>query len=431
VMMAYWAEVDIAGARRWMTEMRGKERLGVDVMLRVWVDSDPDGLLKWLEGLSEEKLWSLAEISAAILFGQLYEKAPDRVLALARQLPVRENSSYTVYYNLFRSWVKRDPAQAAKEAAALEDRTLRTGALDAVAQTWAGVDPAASLQWIQGLGDDKLMERLMPKYADGLSAKDAKAAVESVGSRPLTERDQELFKSMLLSWAGKEPAVAVDWVNQASKLSDQEKSTFTTRIVSLEADPKPALAVELIGRYPDRIDGDIELLRRIGPYLLRAKGTAGLQAWAEKLPETLSHEFWREMVPIWAAENGQELADWVEKLSPGPLRTRVLGHWAIYRRQRDLPDAIAWANALPNEEGNREAILLVAERAFAHGKGGVKIAARVLSPDLLSEEVEGWCSEMMPHIPDAIRQFVEETNVLKPEVRARLLERLDTIKKKK
>lgn len=423
----YWTEVDLPGARIWLEGLsKAHIRQGAQPVVGTWVKMNPNSYLDWLEQLPKERKNEFTAQTMYLLVKTAAIENPERLLALLRDIPQLSNSGGSEFSDVFRAWAKKDAPRAAKEALALADVSARSANVEAVVTIWTLQDPAGALRWVTSLDDAKLSARAMARYANALSDKDPKAAMEFVSNLPLTERNQKLMTDVARSWSLKSPTEAFAWIHS---LEDEEARSYVLgQVLNVLAHREPDRAADEIAQTRDHFEINSECLRLVGLHVLGTKGPAGLGAYAEKLPEDLAREMFREVVPHWLSEDAKAFTTWSTALPEGPLRTQVYREWGAQQVLKDLPGAIAWAKALPVTDSNKPGVLKVAKAAFYQNAGGVEMARRVAPPEEVSSLLEDWVQPLIEENPDSVRRFLEKTDALSAPAKKRIRARLDAAK---
>lgn len=424
-MLEYWGEIDRPGALAWL-DGAPKDMLTpvATPIAAVWVRKDANAFLDWIESLPDEKRGEFGYAMAYALFELAVDKAPERVLAIAQKIPPRPNYNFPDYHRIFRRWAAKDVEKAAAAALALTDLKARTAAVESVAKAWSMADPKTAFRWVQGLDDARLAATALQQYGEGLTSKDPKAAAEFAAGLPLTATNQRLMDFVILSWTRTKPNEALAWVNSMNEVEGRHR--LLSKVVQVAAYQHPEVAAQVLSENFEHITMDNLVLRAVATGILDAKGPSGVQAFLEKAPEKKAEELLKELVPVWAARKATQFADWANGLPDSPLRAQTFREWSAFQAQRDLPGAIAWANALPNTPGNREPITIVAKGAFFGGAGGVKVLRRVFSPAEVSDIVEGWVHIMIESRMTGIPEWIDKSDALTVPAKDRLRERLNS-----
>jgi len=123
----------------------------------------------------------------------------------------------------------RDPAVAVQLAQQMAPGNDQTSLLQSVACNWVASDPNAALDWISGVNDPSLREKLVVSAAQAYALTDP--ALASAWLASMVKSDELLQNAALniaQTWAAKDPAAAASW---ASQFPDGDTKTAAQNIV--------------------------------------------------------------------------------------------------------------------------------------------------------------------------------------------------------
>jgi len=123
----------------------------------------------------------------------------------------------------------RDPAVAVQLAQQMAPGNDQTSLLESVACNWVASDPNAALDWISGVNDPSLREKLVVSAAQSYALTDP--ALASAWLASMVKSDdlvQNAALNIAQTWAAKDPAAAASW---ASQFPDGDTKTAAQNIV--------------------------------------------------------------------------------------------------------------------------------------------------------------------------------------------------------
>jgi hypothetical protein len=193
------------------------------LLVRRWAERDPQAAAAWAGQFPEggERRMILEQIALAWA-----EKDFSTATGWVNGLPAgesREGAALAIGYEA--------AATQPKAALALADLVSTSPAHDdlivhAVSQ-WGGADPAAALEWVNGVPDEQLRQRLLAAVAVASAKRDGRAAAalaaEALAPGPVQDRTAV---AVVQRWAQQSPIDAASWVAQFPETS--------TRNVALE-----------------------------------------------------------------------------------------------------------------------------------------------------------------------------------------------------
>ncbi len=105
---------------------------------------------------------------------------------------------------------QQDVAMVEKLAALYPDVKSQAGILIRCADRLALHDPAGTVAWVEGLGDDSLERQMLPGMMQRLSGDSLQSALQEIERLNATGETQVPLKSLTF-WPGAEPNVLADW----------------------------------------------------------------------------------------------------------------------------------------------------------------------------------------------------------------------------
>jgi len=187
-----------------------------------------------------------------------------------------------------------------------------------------------------------------------------------------------LFSKIMVPWADKDLAGAVDWVQQLSANGNKTAaaSSLATEAATLK---KAVIAINLATNIPpgterdevlnysaqqwaatDR-DGAVAWINQVQDPVLREKmlgevgvnlgvqdPAAGVKFVASEMPDGKDRDMaMSNVIRFWAASAPADAAAWVEQLPDGPLRDLALENLMDTWGRKNLTEARQWMNQLP------------------------------------------------------------------------------------
>ena len=284
MLLSAWAKTDPLAALAYARNNTGG-RFATDTILATWATIDPEAAIRWAnanhsgDGANQYLVGIIRGLAASdtARASELLTSMPrsqERGQALDAILPVilAQGNAAT------REWI-----------AAINDDSLRNGAMLRTAERLAANDPAGTVQWLldnPGEATNRRMDNVFSVWA----RKDKEAAVASLGTVPAGEARSDALRGVISSVAVDDPAAAVS-------LMDRYSADVDTRVVrnfiwhALDADP--AVAVSQIARIGQAGDQEWMYRRAVGRWL--EKDASAASAWIRDnpLPPSVIKDFQR------------------------------------------------------------------------------------------------------------------------------------------
>jgi len=246
VLLSSWIQRDKLGMATWFGNRNAVDALHAesrDLLVKALMEGKPGESLSWMEkSLSESerqelygpffRQWTNSDpVAAAARLRQLSEASPAKAavwesliaqvagqwattdlsgaLAWTKALPdgtAKAQALMQVSYQ----WAKRDPQAAALYAAQQKDPAL----FDAVAGTWAGIDPRGAAAWAYGLPAGEGRNTAITTTTTVWAQTDPKAAAAYVAGLSTEDAKNQGKLVIASAWAYQDPAAAAKWVDQ-------------------------------------------------------------------------------------------------------------------------------------------------------------------------------------------------------------------------
>lgn len=213
-----WVERDAAGSARWAAALpeagslngRARRLLREQAGL-AWARADLDAALVWAHALPDAAgEWS----AAAMIYGQLAGRDPQRALALVR---ARADDAFfqKACRRIYDGWATRDPAAALQN---LGDTLLGGGVnllnLSDDIGRWITRNPDAALRWVMARAQDSSPGSYVPSLFGALSENTDPALLVPALLRATREAPPtDLFRSPLQAWVEADARAATAWLD--------------------------------------------------------------------------------------------------------------------------------------------------------------------------------------------------------------------------
>lgn len=431
-----------AACREALAEARGRRGRGrfawslFDALVGQWAQADPNGALSFTLNLKDETRDGVAGYGAqnaqllketmtrTILGAWMRRDATAARAFLERQIEAarRSRPEWPLPYQADLALLDALPDPAAFAARGLASNQA---GLETLATAWGERDPAAALQWSQGLRRDErrwFITRLGPEWAKH----DPQAALSWVRGLPDLAELPRLLENTYEAAARVRPELICALAKQDQNLS-QDSIELLAR-ARLESDPEAAadFLLELAGSgkgNPERLsrlleawarnDDPQEALRWLRkhaelterPMLWSAvvagwvgSSAADAEQALSLLPEApsgMSPDELQRVAIAWSERDPRKAAEWALS-TPGVLTAsvaaRVAANLCLHRQ-----DALAWARSLPGDSDARDWALYAAldyrdsAKPFARAEDarievpqGIAVANEIREPGLQS-----------------------------------------------
>ena len=369
------------GSMQWMT--RG-------MLATRWADSDPEGMLVYLESQPQNERWGLA----GAFFGAWAKSDPDSAFAAAQQIEGRnyQNSAINaviqsiateqpreavrmalemdgisgqrsswVLRNIFSNWSREEPEAARQMALELPDGPLKVQALTGALDQMMNNDPLAALQWLDSLPPDGTTYNARKQVFRNLLNKDFDTAKEFIElqSDPLERREilnNVYFGNFAWNKDFEEIEGMFSWMGTVTtgQVYDNKVSDILRTMV--DSDPQRAMDFALqLGPGNARMNA----LGSVASQLVQTDPEAAL-SFAVGLPykdeqmRALSNMSWN------LARNHPELARQIVGQSDDPmvqqqLANQVAREWSLYERDA----ALTWSENLSDDQARQSSMQAV------------------------------------------------------------------------
>ncbi len=183
-----WVGSDRRAAADWMAAQSGAPDFLAGLITYGWLQQDPDGLHKYLEGLPAGA-WKENILSAAAE-NALTASEPLEAVNFAGKMQAGEQRN-ALFNNAVEQWAQNDPQAAANWVAEISDSQFRAELNESVVVGFAATDP------------EKAAELVTQSIAAGEPMPTAAADVTGI-------------------WSAKDPAAAADWIAQSLQGQTQQ-----------------------------------------------------------------------------------------------------------------------------------------------------------------------------------------------------------------
>jgi hypothetical protein len=241
-LLARWAELEPKAAFQYALASGSVRTIGS--VITTWARTDADAVeaaVAEINGISAQRA------VRGLLISAVSESDPRRAYAMLRQSRMFSPEGE----NVFRSWSKLDPQEAAEHAAELPEPWTRTVALSTAGEAWARVDRAAALEWAHPFSP----------------AKPPGATIEVVESGPVA--------GVLQVWLREDADAALEWLEQLPE--DALKAGTLTTLSKLLSSAEPEHAVQVGAMISDSTAKADVLYTAIGNWA--QKDFSGALAW--------------------------------------------------------------------------------------------------------------------------------------------------------
>jgi hypothetical protein len=324
------------------------------------------GLLDFYSNLSADQFASEAEkldalpfneriLASVLLFGKWAEVDPTAAMAFTDTMGF---AGAFVRPTVLQGWASTDPVNAAKyytENPAqfammnmMGGRGARgmggQGAAGIIAGEWAKQDPKGAMEWASSLKNNKgdAMTAVITQVAKSDPAK----AAEMVSGMESNEQG-DAYAMIALQWGAKSFAEASAWANSLPE--DQRSAAMSAAIEGLaQSDPEGAAAE--ISKMTDE-----ETRRDAVPTVARNYARAdvrGSMDWLNGLDDGAKMDSMREVMPIWAASDGEAALGFINSQASAEVKDRAAETY-IWSNRSTPPAQLAEVAAMITNEGDR------------------------------------------------------------------------------
>lgn len=188
-----------------------------------WSEKEPAAARQWAQDLPEEK--QRAEALKGI-WEQLVQKHPDEAAAQlskdAADAPFIEGSSKSIIEKL----TEKDPQQAVRWAAALQQPGARKEAFGALGDYYGGKDPAAGGQWLNTVPEGVERDRAIKGFVERAKSGHAEDAAEWATAIQDTEARRSALDATLGTWCKADIAAAIEWLQTSPSISEEDRQAI-------------------------------------------------------------------------------------------------------------------------------------------------------------------------------------------------------------
>jgi hypothetical protein len=343
----------------------------------------------------------------------------------------------------------RDPAFAARLAAALPPGLAQTSALEIAGDALAQTEPEAALRWAEETQLPETGTTVRRAVAGGLVHAGGRSAMDRIQARPANSAREELLVFAVAAWARREPVAAEGWVRGLPAGERRERLTSSVGFELAQKDPRRALALaETLPAGRNRW----LLISAIGQTWVATDPKAAL-SWANGLPAGQPRDAAFAGVdtglgvptsrragaipssgsggggrargagttPYWPELESPDFAAWLSTQRPGMTRDEAIIEYVRQRGALDSGAIGAWLAALPGGPARDQAMEIYLEGQMI---GAPQRAASWLRSLPRSDRndalIERAARRWLQTNPDAAEPWLLETP-LPPYLKERLL----------
>ena len=273
LLLSAWAQADPLSALAYAEEnTRGD--FAASTILTTWASTDPDAAIRW--ATASYKGDGANPYLPGIIRG-LASTDPARATELLASMPKSNERGEGLDFML-PHLLQQGPEATKAWIAAIQDDSLRNGAMLRTAETLADADPAGTSAWLLANPGPAAQRRLDNVYRVW-AKQDQRAALSSFNLLPPGENRSNALRGVISDAAMKNPQAA-------AALMDRYPNDVTDRMVesfvwySFGSDP--AVAINAISRMADQAQRD-RMFRRTFNYWSE-RDPAAASAWAAQNP---------------------------------------------------------------------------------------------------------------------------------------------------
>lgn len=188
-----------------------------------WTNLNASAAFQWAEELPDEKMRDEALKAAWPQFANAEpEKAAEKLSQAAADAPFVEGTAKAVAQKLS----KEDPAAARRWAATLLQPNAREEAYTLIGEFMGEKKPAEGAKWLDGLALGKDRDVAIASYVHKASGEDPAAANDWALTISDSERRINALRGTLGAWFEKSPADAIEWLQNSTSLSEQDRQAI-------------------------------------------------------------------------------------------------------------------------------------------------------------------------------------------------------------
>ncbi|MCK9588077.1 MAG: hypothetical protein WC076_00230 [Terrimicrobiaceae bacterium] len=308
-----WAQTDPQAALKAAlsisdTRLRGP---AMSSAINSWARSDFSGALKYAVSVDDSTLRAdlLQNLS-----GSSQGNRKELLGAVLDHMPPGDSFRNAVS-NLFSSWARENPTEAAAAVSQLPAGSVFSNAASQIASQWVrnAANKREVFDWARTLPEGEARNNSLSSVFGEWSSSDPQGALKALDS--LSPEDRKTASRALASgWSRNSPEAALRW---ASTMADAgERSSTVQMAVSQWANTAPDAAARYVERLPEA--------ERSGP----------MQA----------------VLNSWASKDTEAAAAWLDKQAPGPSKDGALRALSRKIAQEDPEAALTWVAGITDEK---------------------------------------------------------------------------------
>ena len=307
-------------------------------VIRTWAESDPQAALKAALSMTDSgsrsqamssavASWARADFAGALQYAIAVEDSTLRsdvframsgstpgnrqelLSAMIEHMPVGDNYQNAVS-NLFSSWARENPADAAAAAAQIPPGRALSRAASQIASEWAQTGARDQVMaWAQQLPEGEARNNALESLFSNWSSRDPQQALSALGALSAADRPAAV-RSLAEGWSRKNPEAVVQWAGTLPEAN--ERNDVMRSALSQWAESSP----ELAAAYVQRLSGD--------------QGGAAMQA----------------VVDRWASKDAQAAGDWLSRQPASAAKDSAISSLTRRVASEDPAAAIGWAGTI-------------------------------------------------------------------------------------
>jgi len=249
----------------------------LDVVLRRWMEVDPEGVMQAVDNAHHFERPELAERIISGIYGTWAGRDPATALADAHESLMGADRRIALRAVLGQI-ARTDPAQALTVVMGME-KSQRQESLKAIFEPWAGSDPQGATQAMLGLTDPELRERATQGILEHLIKSDPGAAQTWVDHLPVSMRDSAR-ESLAGAWSVTDPIAAIKWISSQPAAAWKESALANAGMDWAHLDP--VWAMDFARSLPPGNQKNGMIYRAVGQWTYNDAKAAW--AWAKSQP---------------------------------------------------------------------------------------------------------------------------------------------------
>lgn len=274
LLLSAWAKVDPLAALNYTTE-NTRGGFATNTILSTWATDDAEGAIRWAEANHEGE--DANPYMAGIIRG-LAGSDPIRATQLLTAMP-RSGERGEALDAMLPHLLTQGPDSARAWIAALDDESLKNGAILRSAEPLAAVDPKGTMQWLldnPGEASRRRMDDIFSVWAHN----DKDAALATMATMAPGDDRSNALRGVVSSLAPSDPKEALDLMNRYSgDVNDRVVQNFIWHSFGND----PSTAVAQISRISNERERDQMYRRTLDRWLERDEDAAA--TWIESNPD--------------------------------------------------------------------------------------------------------------------------------------------------